>query len=63
METGMTLNPWVVTLCFILFGLMSISTMIAMVKQRKMGLAGLMFVSVVVCIASAYISSTVSPSG
>ena len=63
METGMVLHPWVITVFFVLFGLLSISTLTAMVKQRKKGLAGLMFVSVVVCFASAYISSTVSPGG
>lgn len=63
MDTGMTLHPWVVTVCFILFGLLAISTLTAMVKQRKKGLAGLMLVTVVVCFASAYISSTVSTSG
>ena len=61
MEHGMTLTPWIVTAFFILFGLCAISTLTAMVKQRKMGLAGLMFVTVVVCFASAYISSTVNP--
>ena len=57
---GMPLHPMGVALVFVLFALMALSTMFAMVKQRKMGLAGMMFVFAALLVWSAYISSTVS---
>jgi hypothetical protein len=57
---GMTLHPKSVAFVFIIFALMALSTMFKMIKQRKMILAGMMFVFAALLVFSAYISSTVS---
>ena len=57
---GMTLHPISVGICFLLFAILALSTMFAMVKQRKMGLAGMMFVFAALLVWSAYISASVS---
>lgn len=59
---GMTLHPYSIAFVFLVFAVLSVFTMVSMIKQRKMGLAGFMFISVVVMVASAVISSQVSPS-
>lgn len=60
LHEGMTLHPISVAITFVIFAVLSLFTMISMVKQRKKGLAALMFVSMIVMLASAYVSSTVS---
>jgi uncharacterized membrane protein len=59
---GMTLHPYSIAFVFVLFAILCVLTMISMIKQRKLGLAGVMFVSAVVMVASAFISSQVSAS-
>jgi len=58
-EGATTLQPWLVALFFLVLTLLAASTMFSMAKQRKMGLAGFMFVCVVVLGFTAYITSTV----
>jgi hypothetical protein len=60
LHEGMTLHPGAVAFTFVLFALLSLSTMFSMVKQRKMGLAGMMFVFAALLVWSAFISASVS---
>jgi hypothetical membrane protein len=60
LHEGMTLHPISVAVCFVLLAILSFFTMMSMVKQRRKGLAGFMFLSVIVMLACAYVSSTVS---
>jgi len=59
MHEGMTLHPILVAVIFLVLAVLAAFTMFSMVKQRKMGLAGFMFVCVVVLGFTAYITSTV----
>ena len=62
LEGGMTLHPLSVGIVFGILTLLALSTLLSMVKQRKKGLAALMFVSVVVLGFTAYITTTVPAS-
>ncbi|MFD2170682.1 hypothetical protein [Tumebacillus lipolyticus] len=57
---GMPLHPISVAVVFVIFAVLCVFTMVSMVKQRKMALAGFMFLSAVVMVASAVISAQVS---
>lgn len=60
LHEGMTLHPYSVALCFLLFAVLSLFTMLSMIKQRRKGLAGFMFLSLIIMLACAYVSSTVN---
>jgi hypothetical protein len=60
LHEGMKLHPWLVSGTFVIFAILCAMTMFKMIKQRRMGLAGLMFVSTVAMAVSAFVSSTVS---
>ncbi|PWK07866.1 hypothetical protein [Tumebacillus permanentifrigoris] len=60
LHEGMTLHPISVAVTFVICAILCGFTMVSMIKQRKKGLAGFMFLSLIVMLACAYVSSTVT---
>ena len=61
LHEGMTLHPVGIGITFLIFAVLSVFTMMSKIKQREKGLAGFMFLSIVILVASAVISFKVPP--